>query len=383
MTTYTRWLTGLDLGQAADFSALVAVEQSAPRAAHAQPRPVSSYAVRYIERFPLGTGYPAIVARVRELFAAPPLAGTDLLADRTGVGAPVFDLLRESGIRATVAGWSITAGRVPGVGTVPKVDLVGAVQAALGNHRLKIAPELQLAEVLAKEMETFRTKVTADRNETFAAWRERDHDDILLALALALWWGERLGPPGPAAVPRVIADHGARTFAGWTGRFPDRARPPPAGHRCTTGLLPRSRVPPLTFPGASPMALHPDAPLFKQVGPDTYVRFDPASGTYAFVPAERVPPLAPLPERLQLSFAAGRRLAEAAEDAEVDDDGGEGSEPPAPTRPPAEIDEDTEREVLEIIFDDSIDDAERERQLGPIDYDELEQLLGPIPADDE
>jgi hypothetical protein len=33
--------------------------------------------------------------------------------------------------------------------------------------------------------------VSPDRNETFAAWREKDHDDILLALSLALWYGER------------------------------------------------------------------------------------------------------------------------------------------------------------------------------------------------
>ena len=32
-------------------------------------------------------------------------------------------------------------------------------------------------------------KVTADRNETFGAWRERDHDDLVMALALALFVG--------------------------------------------------------------------------------------------------------------------------------------------------------------------------------------------------
>jgi hypothetical protein len=33
--------------------------------------------------------------------------------------------------------------------------------------------------------------VTPDRNETFASWRERDNDDLLLALALAVWYADR------------------------------------------------------------------------------------------------------------------------------------------------------------------------------------------------
>jgi hypothetical protein len=46
-------------------------------------------------------------------------------------------------------------------------------------------------------METFEVKVTENRNETFASWRDGTHDDILLALALLLWYGERnsFNPP--------------------------------------------------------------------------------------------------------------------------------------------------------------------------------------------
>jgi hypothetical protein len=29
-----------------------------------------------------------------------------------------------------------------------------------------------------------------------ADWRERPHDDLVLAVAAAAWWGERLMPPG-------------------------------------------------------------------------------------------------------------------------------------------------------------------------------------------
>jgi hypothetical protein len=33
-------------------------------------------------------------------------------------------------------------------------------------------------------------KVTASGNEAFAAWRERDRDDLVLALAMACWLAE-------------------------------------------------------------------------------------------------------------------------------------------------------------------------------------------------
>ena len=79
----------------------------------------------------------------------------------------------------------------PGDGTVPKKDLIGAVQAALQTRRLKIVGVLPLAARLTKELEMFRVKVTADRNEIFESWRERDHDDLVMALALAVWYGEK------------------------------------------------------------------------------------------------------------------------------------------------------------------------------------------------
>jgi len=43
--------------------------------------------------------------------------------------------------------------------------------------------------VLTEELSLFRAKVTLAANETFEAWRERAHDDLVLALALALYIG--------------------------------------------------------------------------------------------------------------------------------------------------------------------------------------------------
>ena len=57
--------------------------------------------------------------------------------------------------------------------------------------RTLVTDPAKLAEVLTKELLTFKVKITTAGNETFEAWRERDHDDLVLALAVALWYAER------------------------------------------------------------------------------------------------------------------------------------------------------------------------------------------------
>jgi hypothetical protein len=45
--------------------------------------------------------------------------------------------------------------------------------------------------VLVKELKAFKVTVTTAGHETFEAWRERDHDDLVLAVALAVWLSDR------------------------------------------------------------------------------------------------------------------------------------------------------------------------------------------------
>jgi hypothetical protein len=40
---------------------------------------------------------------------------------------------------------------------------------------------------------TFQAKITVAANDVYGAWREGQHDDLVLGLALALWHAER-GP---------------------------------------------------------------------------------------------------------------------------------------------------------------------------------------------
>jgi hypothetical protein len=51
-------------------------------------------------------------------------------------------------------------------------------------------------------MNNFQVRITAAGNETFGPWRERAHDDLVFALALACWSAQNLVEPeiGPVVL---------------------------------------------------------------------------------------------------------------------------------------------------------------------------------------
>jgi hypothetical protein len=153
------------------------------------------YHLRDLRRFPLGTPYPDIVEWVAGLMEHPQLRGATLVVDATGVGAAVLDLLRDRGL-GPVPVW-ITAGeRAEGVGDgwrVPKRDLVAVIQVLLQTGRLKLAAGLPEVATLVQELREFRVRYTPTGRDVYGVWREGEHDDLVLALALAVWWGERGG----------------------------------------------------------------------------------------------------------------------------------------------------------------------------------------------
>ena len=56
--------------------------------------------------------------------------------------------------------------------------------------RLRIAPVFPEAEPLCRELLDFRAKPVVAQGQD-VAWRERPNDDLVLAMALAAWQGER------------------------------------------------------------------------------------------------------------------------------------------------------------------------------------------------
>jgi hypothetical protein len=157
------------------------------------------YALRHLRRSPPGTPYPAVAAEVRRLLTTPPLPGAVLGLDQTGVGKAVRELVAgELAGRATCLFCPVTvtagagvSGSAPGCGLlVPKVELVGTLQVLLQTRRLKVSDALPEAGVLVRELGAFRAEVRLTPAEAAESWRERDHDDLVLAVAIAAWLGE-------------------------------------------------------------------------------------------------------------------------------------------------------------------------------------------------
>jgi hypothetical protein len=158
-------------------------------------QPELHYAVRHLQRFALGTPYERIVGAVAGLAAAPALQGRAVLVvDQTGVGRPVVEMLRNSRMPCRVVPVTITGGQSARYGAdgnwhVPKAELVTSLLVAFQCKRLKIRRRLPDTTVLVQELLNYRTKITDAGNEVFEA--RRDHDDLVVALALAVWYAER------------------------------------------------------------------------------------------------------------------------------------------------------------------------------------------------
>jgi len=180
------YTVGLDLGQSQDYTALAVLEH-VPGAT----RDDVAFHARHLLRYALGTPYPAIVVDVAALLAKPPLHRAALAVDGTGVGAAVVDLFRQRVPRSRLSAITITGGNtVTRDGRnylVPKRDLVGVVQVLLQSGRLKVAPALPEAAILTAELENFQVRITEAAHDTYGAWREGTHDDLVLAVALAAW----------------------------------------------------------------------------------------------------------------------------------------------------------------------------------------------------
>lgn len=216
----TPWLVGLDLGQTHDPTALAIARQSEQQWGQLREQ---RYEIGHLERFPLGMSYPEMVVAIKQrLLALPRPVGYDvvrypnqtgvvvpvpppshftLVIDATGVGRPVAEMFRVLAIRPIMVtlthGFHVVehADRREEY-SVPKRTAIGAVQVAIQSRRLKVARSLPDAAVLIQEAQHFDYKlVNKTGDDQYDAWRENTHDDLLLAVAVMVWYQEHLAPP--------------------------------------------------------------------------------------------------------------------------------------------------------------------------------------------
>jgi hypothetical protein len=119
------------------------------------------------------------------------------VVDGTGVGPAVVDLLRREELRARLWPVTITRGETEryadGYYRVPKRELVVGLQGLMRRGGLQIAEGMSEGAALVKEMAEMRVKISGRAHERFGAWRRGEHDDLVLAVALACWGGRKMG----------------------------------------------------------------------------------------------------------------------------------------------------------------------------------------------
>lgn len=232
-----RFLVGLDIGQLSDPTALAIGEREMVLVDGQRLAP--RFLVRFLERVPLRTPYPQMVRGVRQRLTALGEPAT-LLLDATGVGRGVVDLFKEPvtaeqheaeaayhprwrlarvlhPVAITLTGGA-QARQVEGrldEWTVPKRDLIMVLQVALQQGRVQVAKALPDAATLVKEAQQFQWRPTKTGDDAYGAWREGQHDDLLLAVAMLVWWGERYAP---VQAPETTQAYAVRTRLPWQGR---------------------------------------------------------------------------------------------------------------------------------------------------------------------
>ena len=215
-----KYTVGLDLGQKRDFSAAVVAE--GVQIWHPGPRDhletfeqktgheEDAYHVRHVQRWKIGTPYTVVVEDVVELLRTPELCeDTMLVFDRTGVGGAVADLIFQSWMRGDLLstfpplGITFTAGFSQHGGgqgfndsTAHKGDVIARMAMLLNTGRLLLPPGLPAGDLLEKELRSYQIKQNQKTGHTYTeAAKERDHDDLVTALALSVWLGPIWGRP--------------------------------------------------------------------------------------------------------------------------------------------------------------------------------------------
>jgi hypothetical protein len=200
----SRVAVGVDLGQSKDPTSIAVVEQSrrviAPHTPHCHVRALeevlrtepSKYAIRSLEQAPLGESYPAQAQLLKRTLSRQSVAEHDpeVWVDYTGVGRAVFDIFRQErvpnikALTITFAGQAGPNGH--GGHSVPKVELVSNLHALMHTGRLRVPLNLPMGKAFRRELAEFQVSYSNVGNARFGA-REGAHDDLILAVALAVY----------------------------------------------------------------------------------------------------------------------------------------------------------------------------------------------------
>lgn len=203
-----RYYLSVDLGEVNDYTAISVLEQvyewKVKDPMFRDPADVknnkllSRYHVVWIER--MRQSYPDVQDRIKTLIESNELKfETELIVDATGVGRAVIDNMRRkklNPIAITITGGNQVTRTDEGY-NVPKRDLSAALQFVFQSQRIKFAdfPETDVyqtpsKEVIIRELQSFTVRINRHAHDQYEA-AAGVHDDIVLSLAMGLWYAEK------------------------------------------------------------------------------------------------------------------------------------------------------------------------------------------------
>ncbi|HTU92497.1 MAG TPA: hypothetical protein VMF69_20620 [Gemmataceae bacterium] len=193
------FLIGLSVSQGAP-SGIAILERFKPPPSPGQ-RCVATYVCRYLRRWlPPDTAYPVLVADLSVMLNGP-LVRSDLIVEAGSSIKPVVSMLRKQRLPAHICPVEVKVSAedtfVGGAWRVGKGSLIETTRLVLQEERMSFDEQMP-AEVMAttpsvrtvyQALLTYPFERSPAANDAFAA-REGEYDDLVVAVAMACWYGE-------------------------------------------------------------------------------------------------------------------------------------------------------------------------------------------------
>lgn len=191
---------GLDVGRVVDHSALSAFVRYVFPVDNRMNTLVTKYYCVHLHRYELKTPYEVIEQDAEKWWNWADIAGFRkyFVMDMTGVGAPVLEGIRRRRVR--IVGVNLTSGMQetnpePDQYNVPKASLTTTLLRTAQMGRFKGYESMKYWPELIGEMRPFGYKMNPDTaNISYESLDEKVHDDLVISVALPIWYGERVAP---------------------------------------------------------------------------------------------------------------------------------------------------------------------------------------------
>jgi hypothetical protein len=189
------FLVGLSVGQGARPSGMAILERQKRGNAPA------TYTCCYLRRWPLATNYPSLQSYLERIFSDSRLTDPYLILEAGPSTRAILSFFRRQRLPAKMLAVEVKTSaedrKVEGLWKVGKGTVIETARHVIQEHQLifdeQMPPEVikttPTAQTVYQALATYTYNETAMVNEAFAS-RDGEYDDMVLAVALACWYGE-------------------------------------------------------------------------------------------------------------------------------------------------------------------------------------------------